>query len=207
MVIVTIFDIETSGLPVRPSTYKRYGNPFTETNKYDSSRIVEIGYVTYECPDGYGYGTPDLVEQRSSLVKPESFMITNHAIHGISHKLATERGNNILDVLSQFMIVVSYSDIIVSHNIEFDKNITCSEMVRCGMVTSAKQFMQKKFECTMILAMHTFNLTRFPKLKDLYESVCESGVEWKQNHRAMDDALRAADCFFAIKMSKNKKSN
>lgn len=202
MTIVTIFDIETSGLPVRGHSYKRYGNPFTELSKYETSRIVEIGYVTYEV--NLIDGTRELIEQRSSVIKPVDFTITNDDIHGISHKLADERGSYVLDVLTQFMIVVSYSDIIVSHNIEFDKNITCSEMVRCGMVVPARIFMQKKFECTMNMAISEFSLKRWPKLKDLYERVCVNGVEWKQTHRAMDDALRAADCYFALLVRKGK---
>jgi len=195
MVIITTFDTETSGLPTRPSNYKRYGNPFTETSHYDSSRIIEVGYVMHK----YENDNVTLIEQRSMLIKPDSFVITNSDIHGIPQTLASEYGSSILDVLKEFMVIVSRSDVIVSHNVDFDKNITCSEMVRAGMITSAKMFMQKQFECTMKLAMNKYALTRFPTLKKLFESVCENGKEWTQNHRAMDDALKAADCYFAMK--------
>jgi DNA polymerase III epsilon subunit-like protein len=197
MAIITIFDTETSGLPTRPSDYKRYANPFTEFNKYDTSRLIEIGYLTYS----YDSETRQrvLIEQRSVLVKPDSFQITNSDIHGITHECAETYGYDVADVLLEFMEVVAKTDILVGHNIDFDKNIVCAELVRAGMGKSAQSFMKSRFECTMKTAIQKYNLTRFPTLKSLFEKVCENGEKWTQNHRAMDDTHRAADCYFAMK--------
>ncbi len=193
--IVTVFDTETSGLPTRPSKFRRCADPFSETDRYDTSRMVELAYVTYLVAES---GAPTLIEQRSMLVRPDgTFTITNDDIHGIAHALATTHGRPLRDVLVDFMTVVDRSDVVVSHNIEFDKNIVCAELVRINMIQNARTFMDASFVCTMKLAMDTFSLTRFPTLKALYQIVCndQGGPGWTQTHRAMDDALRAADCY------------
>ena len=45
--LITVFDVETSGLPHRHSNYKRYTDPKTEYNRYDNARMVELAYVMY----------------------------------------------------------------------------------------------------------------------------------------------------------------
>ena len=194
--IITVFDTETSGLPSRPSQYRRFADPFTETERYDTARLIEIGYATYAHEEGH---SPILIEQHSMLVRPDgSFTITNADIHGIPHSLADTYGRPLRDVLVEFMTVVERSDIIVAHNIEFDQNIVCAELVRTNLIQMARSFSAKRFVCTMRSAMEKFSLSRFPTLKKLYQSVCENGDNWNQSHRAMDDALRAADCYFAM---------
>lgn len=197
MPIITIFDTETSGLPTRPSDYKRYANPFTDTDKYATSRVVEIGYITFSYNSETGQRV--LIEQRSVIIKPDSFQINNSDIHGITHETAVSHGYDVRDVMLEFMEIVAKSDILVSHNIDFDKNIVCAELVRSGLRDSAQSFMKTRFECTMKIAMQKYDLTRFPTLKSLFEKLCENGEKWTQNHRAMDDALRAAECYFAMK--------
>ena len=198
--IVTVFDTETSGLPTRPSQFKRYADPFTETSRYDSARMVELAYVTYLVSDEKGE-SPKLIDQRSTLVRPDdTFTITNDDIHGIPHAFAKKHGRPLRDVLVDFVSAVERSDVVVSHNIEFDQNIVGAEMVRANMIQTARTFMspETRFVCTMKLAMETFSLTRFPTLKHLYEITHPSSQRWTQTHRAMDDALRAADCYLDL---------
>jgi len=198
--IVTVFDTETSGLPTRPSQFKRYADPFTETSRYDSARMVELAYVTYLVSDEKGEA-PKLIDQRSTLVRPDdTFTITNDDIHGIPHEFAKKHGRPLRDVLVDFVSAVERSDVVVSHNIEFDQNIVCAEMVRANMIQTARTFMspETRFVCTMKLAMEIFSLTRFPTLKHLYEITHPSSPRWTQAHRAMDDALRAADCYLDL---------
>ena len=198
--IVTVFDTETSGLPTRASRFKRYADPFTETSRYDSARMVELAYVTYLVSDEKGEA-PKLIDQRSTLVRPDdTFTITNDDIHGIPHAFAANHGRPLRDVLVDFVSAVERSDVVVSHNIEFDQNIVCAEMVRANMIQTARTFMspETRFVCTMKLAMEIFSLTRFPTLKHLYEITHPSSPRWTQAHRAMDDALRAADCYLDL---------
>jgi DNA polymerase III epsilon subunit-like protein len=194
--IITVFDTETSGLPARPSQFKRYADPFTETDRYNTARLVEIAYVTYEMDK-----TVKLVEQRSVLIRPDdSFTITNHDIHGITHSFACAHGRPLREALVDFVSVVDRSDVVISHNIEFDKHIVCAELVRLNMIQTAHTFVSAQFACTMQMAIDVFRFTRYPKLVDLYATLCanKQANDWKQSHRAMDDATRAADCYFEL---------
>lgn len=195
--LVTIFDTETSGLPVRPSTYRRYADPFTETDLYNNARLVEIAYITYVLNEESGERL--LLDQRSMLVKPCGFHITNSFIHGITHDMANTHGYSIHNVLEHFMDVVNRTDILVCHNVDFDKNIMSAELVKNKNIESATHLYSKTFVCTMKTATDKYKMKRFPTLQNLYKSIVPpQSQSWEQQHRAMDDAQRTAECYFVL---------
>lgn len=195
--LVTIFDTETSGLPVRPSKYKRYADPFEETTLYANARLVELAYVTYMVNKENNERV--LLDQRSMLVIPTDFQITNSSIHGISHEMANTYGYSIHNVLEHFMDVVKRSDILVCHNVDFDKNIVGAELVKNNYIDCAKYFFSKTFACTMKIATEKYKMQRFPTLQALYNLIGSSHLpSWEQQHRAMDDTQRTTECYFKL---------
>ena len=195
--LVTVFDVETTGLPPRPSKYKRYPDPMTEYTMYDKARVVELAYTMY----AYDESThkKELVRSVSCLINPyEAFVIENTWIHGISHKTAVEHGYSANDVLVAFLRDVERSDKIVAHNLEFDYNIVLSECYRIGLDPSPLLTTTKR--CTMKYEQRILGLVRFPKLVDLYNNLCGNprGEKWTQTHRALDDTEKCADVYFEL---------
>lgn len=194
---VLIFDVETTGLPIRESVYKRIPDP-RKYELYNDARVVELAYKMYDENEA-------LVKAVSVLIKPENYEIQNTDIHGITQKMAENFGTRIDLALAHFIIDIDQVDRIVSHNIEFDKNIMLAEMWR--IVTSENVYninfldiatlFNKEYVCTMKWGQQKMNYTKYPKLVDLYRTLC--GSTWKQDHRALDDVDKCAECYFKLK--------
>ena len=120
---VLVFDTETTGLPSR----KGYDNyfPYTETSHYDTSRIVSICWNTYE--------NNSLVNSQYHIIKPSNFEIDNKSyackINGITQEVALKDGINILELFEKLHSDLYNCDIIVAHNLLFDKHILLSEFL------------------------------------------------------------------------------
>jgi DNA polymerase-3 subunit alpha len=198
-----VFDVETTGLPVRESMYRRFPDPKNYT-AYNHARVVELAYKIFD-------ENQMLVKAVSVLVKPEHFVIENSDIHGISHTTADRYGTRIEFVIANFLIDVEQCDTIVSHNMEFDLNIILAEIWRLVMSDSpdrrvsfnyldVQTLANAKQICTMKTAQKQLNLTKYPKLVDLYHTLCasERGT-WKQTHRALDDVDKCAQCHFKLR--------
>lgn len=193
---IIVFDTETTGLPPRPSRFKKYHDPKTEFMFYESSRVVELAYIVYMYDDVAK--THTTVHSCASLVSPNNeFVITNDDIHGITQEMAVNHGRPIEDVLCDFSMAVSKADVIVAHNIDFDMNIILAEFYRANV--DPKHVLVIEQVCTLHLAMRTMNLTRYPRLTDLYNKLYpQIESSWKQTHRALDDTDKCAASYFAL---------
>ena len=184
---VLFFDSETTGLPMMT---ERFVFPhYKELDKYNSCRLIELGYIITD------EGTDHIRETKkyNSLVIPPC-EITNSEIHGITTEEATLKGNTLTQVLSTFIEDLSTVDLIVAHNIEFDLNVVCSELFRNARFTEASTLFDKPKMCTMEISRKKYGYRR--KLCDLYEEL--SDQNWKQTHRAMDDAEKCKECYFLL---------
>jgi DNA polymerase III epsilon subunit-like protein len=178
---VLVFDVETTGLPVRESLYKRMPDP-KKFEFYNEARIVELAYKIFDSQDR-------LVKAVSVLIKPE-IEITNSDI-----------------ALAHFLIDLDNVDSIVSHNMEFDKNLVLSEMWRLVSTGNngyninyldIETLTNKPSVCTMKLGQTKLNYTKYPKLIELFKTLCGNKT-WKQDHRALDDVDKCAQCYFKLK--------
>jgi DNA polymerase III epsilon subunit-like protein len=165
---------------------------------YNDARIVELAYKIYDENNA-------LVKAISVLIKPE-FEIKNTEIHGITNKMANDFGTRIDIALAHFIIDVDNVDLLVSHNMEFDKYIVLSEMWRIVSVgdnvhninyLDIATLLHKNTMCTMKTGQEKLNYTKYPKLVDLYRTLC-GNVHWKQDHRALDDVDKCAQCYFKL---------
>jgi DNA polymerase-3 subunit alpha len=195
---VLVFDVETTGLPVRESLYKRMPDP-KKFEFYNEARIVELAYKIFDSQDR-------LVKAVSVLIKPE-IEITNSDIHGITTQMATEFGSRMDIALAHFLIDLDNVDSIVSHNMEFDKNLVLSEMWRLVSTGNngyninyldIETLTNKPSVCTMKLGQTKLNYTKYPKLIELFKTLCGNKT-WKQDHRALDDVDKCAQCYFKLK--------
>ena len=138
-----IFDTETTGLPKRKS-YQEY-HDFTDFDKYKSARIVSIAWSFWNGNNQLGNGY--------FVVKPSGFKIDNTCIstkiHGITQEIAEKDGKDLQWVLTQFINAVKTIDVIVGHNLSFDKNIVLAELSNLGDLEAVRLILSKTEFCTM----------------------------------------------------------
>ncbi len=111
-------DCETNGLP---SNYKA---PFTNVSNWPHA--VQITFQLKE--DGV------LIKHVNSIIKPRVNMIwseeTAKHFHGITKEIAERDGRDILDVLKELRECLHKADVVIAHNMAFDKTILLAEAVR-----------------------------------------------------------------------------
>jgi DNA polymerase-3 subunit alpha len=196
-----VFDVETTGLPIRESMYRRFPSP-KNYHAFDHARVVELAYKVFDAEH-------TLVKAVSVLVKPDRFEIENSDIHGIKHETAEQYGSRIDFVLANFLIDVDNCDTLVSHNMEFDLNIMLSEIWRIVLDPQEEQRVHFNYldvqtlvsankVCTMKTGQTRLNLVKYPKLVDLFHTLCDRRASWKQSHRALDDVDKCAQCYFKL---------
>jgi DNA polymerase III epsilon subunit-like protein len=192
--LIMVFDTETTGLPVFKKRGTSNFHPPEDYIKYNKSRLIELGYYIYN-------SSFEIVKNHNMLVIPNGFLIENTEIHGITNQYAKEKGLPLIKVLEEFSNDLAKCDTIVAHNLDFDYNIVLSECHRINIITPNNicvdiidKIKKIKLVCTMKLAVEKLKLTKTRiKLIDLYKIA--STEEWKQQHRAEDDARVCGICY------------
>ena len=194
---VLVFDTETTGLPTgrNPS--------IMDLNKWP--HVLQLSYILYDSE------TKKLLEMRDDLIKiPLDVEITpgSEAIHHISRLMCEDRGINIRDALNYFNKAIDKADVLVAHNISFDKRLL---MVEC-MRTKIKQHFTTNGErkpeyCTMknstdlcqipVTNSNTGeNYFKFPTLSELHLKLF--GTKPNGTHNALADILICLRCYTKV---------
>ena len=180
-----ILDLETTGIPLEKSRFKFY--PPNDIDKYNSSRIVEIGYII--CDD-----KNQKIAEKDFIIKPDNFIIQNEHIHHISQELAELKGQNIKDVFTQLYEDIKNCNILISHNINFDYNVLFSECIRYNNQELILKLNNIEKYCTMLEGQKKLNLYKWPKLILLVDYFFPD-EKWDQKHNALDDAQYCFKCY------------
>ena len=184
---ILIFDTETTGLP-KKKNFNEYHDP-QKLNYYDSSRIIEIGYIIYNSEE-------EKIKENSFLIKPNNFKIENTYIHGITQIDAELNGINIIDGLKKFNDDLKDVGVIVAYNCQFDIHVLISECYRNEYNELIKTLKTKDIQCCMKLAQSKLSLLKYIKLKTLYETLFSTNII--QKHRALSDCDICAKCYFKL---------
>jgi DNA polymerase III epsilon subunit-like protein len=111
-------DCETNGLP---SNYKAH---FSSVSNWPHA--VQITFQLKE--DGM------LIKHVNSIIKPRANMVwseeTAKKFHGISREIAERDGRDILEVLTELRECILIADVVIAHNMAFDKTILLAEAQR-----------------------------------------------------------------------------
>lgn len=182
--ITLFFDTETNGLP------KSWKAPVTEIDNWP--RIIQLAWAVYE--------GSELMESRVDMICPDGWEIPKEPFwldHGYSTEASLESGIPIADALWCLVEAIEIADVMVAHNMSFDKSIVAVEMIRLGMTTANKP---KKI-CTMVSGTKYCELPgqyglKWPKLEELHDKLF--GTEAGQQHDAMSDVLITAKCYFEM---------
>jgi len=180
---ILVLDTETTGLPPRSITYR-------VTKAWKNCRLVQIAWKIYDAS-----GSP-IEPTECYIVKPDDFTIPEVAanIHGITTECAEKEGIDIQIVLTKFEEALKTVDLLVAHNMAFDKSIILSELYRYKMKDAVKQMEEISTECTMLMATKPYE--KWPKLTELYAKCF--GETPAISHRADADMEQCGRIYFHL---------
>jgi DNA polymerase III subunit alpha len=183
-----IFDTETTGLP------KNYNAPVTDSDNWP--RMVQVAWQLHDA-------NGKLLHHASIIVKPEGYSIPYNAvqIHGISTERALEEGQDLKTVLQEFAAIVTQTNYLCGHNIEFDLNIIGAELVRCGLPNyfEGKGVIDTKNDATTnfcAIPGGKGGKFKWPTLTELYTKLFNSTFD--EAHNAAFDVQATSRVFFEI---------
>lgn len=182
--ITLFFDTETNGLP------KSWKAPVTEIDNWP--RIIQLAWAIYD--EG------ELMESRVDMIKPDGWVIPREKFwieHGYSTEASMESGIDIVSALTPLVDAIEVADVMVAHNMSFDKNIVGAEMIRLGITTTNKPIKI----CTMNSGTKYCALPgnyglKWPKLEELHDKLF--GTDAGQQHDALKDVMITAKCYFEM---------
>jgi len=202
MTRILVFDTETTGLPAsrNSSIFKTQDWPY----------VVQLSFVYYDV------GNKNLVDYGDYVIKlPPGVNIDSKAqeVHGISIEKSQTLGVPISTALDHFDKLLSECDIIVGHNISFDKRVLIVESFRNNRKQLFTQNGVRKNEfCTMkeskdLCKIDAINKTtgehyhKYPKLLELHQylfNYVPSGL-----HDSLADVLCCLRCFIMLKQQQD----
>jgi DNA polymerase III subunit epsilon len=196
--IVLVFDTETTGLPENRNT------SIFETDKWPY--IVQLTYLLYDTEGNHVLEMEDMIIKCDIDIPEEA---TN--IHGITNNISMIRGIEIDKALDVFDKALKKADVVVGHNISFDKRLYMVETIRRKRRQYFTVNKEKKEEyCTMKQGKDVCKIEKvsykgdkyykYPTLTELYYSLFKKTPEGV--HNAFNDVLACFRCYY--KMTQNK---
>lgn len=217
---IMIFDVETTGLipKMDPMTKQR---PLLE----EMPHIIQLSFIVFNM---YEY----IIEKKfNAYIKLDNLDCIKEEITQLTGitKEKCENGMDIREALQEFYEEFQLSDIIIAHNLAFDKQMILIELERHYLDLSYynpsilnlfdSSFCEKKgieLYCTMMSSINLCNIQaesntinpdgtkktykKFPKLSELYYTLFKSKAE--NLHNAVVDTLVCLRCFLKIRMHK-----
>lgn len=186
------FDTETTGLP------KDYMAPTTDVDNWP--RMIQLGWILdNEMEETVSEGneyvfSPDLEIEAEAAEK-----------NGLTFDFLKENGKPVAEVLRRFMEDFEKADVIVGHNVGFDKCVVGAELVRLGMGDVMKD---KPSVCTMLSTVDYLKLPnkpgktgyKWPRLMELHKFLF--GCEFEGAHDAMADIRATEKCYWELRFRK-----
>jgi DNA polymerase-3 subunit alpha len=210
--IVLVFDTETNGLPKNQKAMPNI------LNCYDWPNIVQFSYLLYDTE------VNAIILKRDYIIRvPKDVVISAEStkFHGITNEISEERGIPIEGVLNMFYEHFKSAQMIVAHNVEFDKKFIIAEIFKLserrmdviyllGMATNIA--CSKKYYCTMQEGVNLCKIKAYTKVdkKEYFKyptltELCKHlfGYEPKNMHNAMNDVIVCFQCFYKMRFDLN----
>lgn len=183
---ILFFDTETTGLP------RNYNAPVSDLDNWP--RLVQLSWIV---TDANG----DEFKVKDFIIKPDGFTIPDDSskVHGITTEIALRDGNPLQKVLAEFVSDIETADMIVGHNVEFDKKIVGAEFLRCKIQSKA---LDKRTVCTMKSSTNYCALPgkygyKWPTLQELHNKLF--GESFEDAHNSLNDIKATKKCFFELR--------
>ena len=182
------FDSETTGLPVN------FDAPTSDTKNWP--HLVQLSWIV---TDQFG----NELKAENHIIKPCRWKIPEKAtrVHGITQEHAKKVGKPIKEVMELFMSDFDEAELIIGHNIGFDKSIVGCELVRLHQedrVADKKEFdtMLGTINFCQIGWNDYYGTYKWPKLQELYTKLF--GHEFDSAHDASNDTRATMECFWEL---------
>ena len=208
---ILVFDTETTGLPEKDDNNK-------EPSIYDFDKwpyIIQISCILYDLSTNDCIIKNTYIKINNNIIiPPESF-----DKHKLTHEYLNSNGINIIPALREFNELLKISDIIVGHNISFDKRIVFVECLRHKIpqyFTSfkGKQQIKKNEFCTMRKTIKHCNIVKIskktnrpylktPSLSELYLNLFPESTLPDELHNALVDILITLKCYIKFNYNLN----
>jgi DNA polymerase III epsilon subunit-like protein len=150
-----------------------------------------------------------LEDRQYFLVKPTAtikWSTEAEAIHKISLDEAVSKGHNIAEVLSLFDVALARADIIVAHNLSFDKSVIQAAMHRANR--KSIWIHTGKEVCSMMQTIDIVRIPRpkpikddrykWPKLSDLHNFLFNCEYNEGTLHNSLVDTQCLAKCYMEL---------
>lgn len=182
------FDTETSDLPAD------FRAPETDVRNWP--HVVQLGWISTD-----NEGT--ITDSQVHIIRPNGFHISpgSFAKHGISTEHATAHGADLVEVLPKFVEAARQAEIVVAHNMEFDRKVVGATFIRLGLPNPLNG---KQVRCTM---SGSTNYCRIPfpngrgfkwaSLEELHQRLFQSPVDGA--HDAHNDCRACMRCYFRLR--------
>jgi len=189
---VLLFDTETTGLPHKP----QYPAKMCKNNWAD---IVSIAWIL---ADEYG----NALETEYHVIRPDGWSIPQDSveIHKITEEHAYTYGDSLRCVITKFIECVSKSDVLVAHNMNFDKNVINNALKWRLDLSFLLEDVTKRFFCTMKESREIVGLPgktkgtyKMAKLSEMYTRLFDKEPT-EVLHNSLGDTQIMKDCFFRI---------
>lgn len=184
---ILFFDTETTGLPAD------YNAP--ASNLANWPRLVQLSWIV-------AADTGKIIKKQNYIVRPNGFTIPVNAsrLHGITTEKASKDGVYLQEIIDLFLRDLQDCNLIVGHNIEFDKKIVGAELLRLGLNNPLNI---KKSYCTMEGSTNYCKIPgyngryKYPKLQELYRKLF--GRNFDDAHNSAADTQATMECYFEMK--------
>lgn len=185
--MVLVFDTETNGLP------RNWKAPVNDLSNWP--RVVQLAWGLY-APNG------SAVQEEVLVIKPDGWVIPEAAssVHGISTEVASEIGVPMEAALWAFIEAYEQAEVLVAHNLAFDRPVLGAEMLRYAAMPENKV---PHSVCTMMASTDFCRLPggrggqyKWPQLSELHFRLFGEGFDGA--HDALVDVQACARCFFEL---------
>ena len=190
---ILFFDTETNGLP------KKFRAPPHDVANWPI--ILSIAWQLWDTTEWV------LLDQQEKLIKPDESVVWDssaEAIHKISRLKASTEGLPGVEVFPMFQTILRDCDVIVAHNISFDKSVLFAEMLRIDPRSRLDWWPRLEY-CTCQNTTAVCKLPnarprpddpyKLPKLLELYTYLFGVSPDTSTLHTASGDVECLTRCF------------
>jgi len=216
---ILVFDTETTNLPPQMArttqnnllNFTNFSKKTPTWSQYidDWPHIIQLSYILYDTDKPYNKNAKFF---NKYIEIPKSVKISKESekIHHITRKTITSASETnrakIYDALQEFIADCEFSDVIVGHNVDFDRRMIIAELIRLqdqadedddeagiNIIDTIKNMMNHKhFKCTMEITKPICQL----KQKYVYTNSNTDTSEHKEYFRIKSPKLIEAYQFF-----------
>lgn len=190
-----IFDLETTGLPLKKSRSEYYNYKILE--KYENSRIVQIGYICID--EDY-----NVLYEREYKIRGVDLK-GSEKYHNITENILEREGYEFECIVNNMYNDFMRCETLLAHNLSFDYNILLSELYRRGYINFVEMLKTKGKICSMIRLKNEVNKigswggVKYPSLDELYKHVFGDDYEIEGAHDALNDSRALLDSLRVLK--------